>query len=92
MISVEEARRLVLKNCQPKSAVPASAAYSVGLILTEDVASDIDSPPFDKSMVDGYALRSADLIDGRGELEVIEEIIAGATAQKAGARANVGAS
>ena len=66
MISVEEARRLVLRNCRPKSAVPAAASYSVGLILAEDVASDIDSPPFDKSMVDGYALRSADLVDGHG--------------------------
>jgi len=85
MLTVEEARRLVLQNCRPKSAVPAAASYSVGLILAEDVASDIDSPPFDKAMVDGYALRSADLVDGLGELEVIEEIIAGATSQQSGA-------
>ena len=58
---------------------------ALGLVLAEEITSDIDSPPFDKSMVDGYAVRSADLIsNGDGELEVIEEIAAGATAQKAG--------
>lgn len=47
---------------------------SLGRILAEDVASDIDMPPFDKSMVDGYACRRADLA---GELEVVELIQAG---------------
>ena len=30
-------------------------------VLAEDVASDMDSPPFAKSMMDGYALRAADV-------------------------------
>ena len=84
MITNDEARRLVLQHSRSKSAVRMAAADCLGLILAEEVASDIDSPPFDKAMVDGYALRSADLVDGRGELEVIEEIIAGATSQKSG--------
>lgn len=58
------------------------AAGCLGLVLAEEITSDIDSPPFDKSMVDGYAVRSADLNDGQGELEVIEEIAAGALAEK----------
>jgi molybdopterin molybdotransferase len=57
-------------------------AECLGLVLAEEIRSDIDSPPFDKAMVDGYAIRAADLNDGRGELEVIEEIMAGATAEK----------
>jgi molybdopterin molybdotransferase len=48
-----------------------------GLVLAEDVASDIDSPPFDKSMMDGYAIQSTDLAEGKATLEVIEEISAG---------------
>ena len=85
MISVAEARRIVLQHSRVKSAVRLAAADCLGLVLAEEITSDIDSPPFDKSMVDGYAVRSADLIDGRAELEVIEEIAAGAMAQKVGA-------
>jgi molybdopterin molybdotransferase len=85
MLTVEQARRIVVQICQPKSPVRRAAADCLGLILAEEVASDIDSPPFDKAMVDGYALRSSDLIEGHGELEVIEEIIAGATSQRSGA-------
>jgi molybdopterin molybdotransferase len=48
-------------------------------VLAEDVASDLDMPPFDKSLMDGYALRSNDLKDGRAILTVIEEITAGQT-------------
>jgi molybdopterin molybdotransferase len=85
MLTVDEARHLVFQHSRPKPPLRLPAADCLGLILAEDVASDIDSPPFDKAMVDGYAVRSADLVDGRGELEVIEEIIAGATAQRGGA-------
>lgn len=84
MLSVAEARRLVIQHSRCKSAARLPVADSLGLVLAEEVTSDIDSPPFDKAMVDGYAVRSADLIDGRGELEVVEEIMAGAIAQKRG--------
>ncbi len=47
---------------------------ALGMILAEDVLSDTDVPPFDKSMMDGYACRYEDIHDG---LEVIETIQAG---------------
>ena len=43
-------------------------------ILAEDVVSDIEMPPFDKSAVDGYACRRSDLAK---ELNIIETIPAG---------------
>src|SRR5262249_10338411 len=49
----------------------------LGLLLAEDVVSDLDMPPFDKSLMDGYAVRAADLPEGRGTLAVIEEVTAG---------------
>ncbi len=58
-------------------------ANATGLILAEDVASDVDSPPHDKSIVDGYAVRSADLKEGRAELKVLEEIVAGSVPTRA---------
>ena len=39
---------------------------ALGLVLAEDIASDVDSPPHDKSLVDGYAVVAADLADGTG--------------------------
>jgi len=52
-------------------------------VLAEDVVSDLDMPPFDKAMMDGYAVRCADLPDGRGALAVVEEVTAGRTPRHA---------
>ncbi len=52
---------------------------TIGRILSEDIASDIEMPPFDKSAVDGYACRKSDLFN---ELEVIEVIPAGKAPEK----------
>ena len=38
-----------------------SLAEALGCALTEDVVAPIDVPPFDRSNVDGFAVRSADL-------------------------------
>ena len=45
-----------------------------GRILAEDIISDIDMPPFDRSAMDGFACRRSDLGD---RLEIIESIKAG---------------
>ena len=52
---------------------------SLGRVLAEDVISDIDMPPFDKSAMDGFACRRADLAD---ELTVIEVIPAGSRPER----------
>jgi molybdopterin molybdotransferase len=54
----------------------------LGQVLAEDVVSDIDMPPFDKSLMDGYAIRSSDLSNGKAELEVVEELTAGQTPKR----------
>lgn len=51
----------------------------LGLTLTEDIVSDVESPPFDKALMDGYAVQAADVATGRAELQVLEEITAGRT-------------
>jgi molybdopterin molybdotransferase len=77
MITVEEALRLVLENVGPIAPRDVAPADALGCILAEAVRSDVDSPPYDKSIVDGYAIRSADLKDGAAELRVVEEVTAG---------------
>ncbi|EEB74400.1 gephyrin-like molybdotransferase Glp [Thermococcus sp. AM4] len=54
---------------------------ALGRVLVGDVVSPIDSPPFDRSAVDGYALRAEDTFPAREynpvELKIVDEIVAG---------------
>jgi molybdopterin molybdotransferase len=80
MLPVADAQSLILQHTQPLPAetVPlAPGACALGCVLAEDVVSDIDMPPHDKAMMDGYAVRASDLPDGKGALAVVEEITAG---------------
>ena len=77
MLTVEEALSLVLENVLPVTARDVALAEALGCLLAEAATSDIDSPPYDKSIVDGYAIRAADLVDGAADLRVIEEVTAG---------------
>ena len=77
MLTVGEALAKVLERSQRLSDSVVPLAESLDHILAENVASDVDSPPHDKSVVDGYALRSADVLAGIVEFNVIEEVVAG---------------
>src|SRR5262245_11102429 len=80
MLSVRQAQAKISERARPLEAqsLPLGPAV-LDLVLAEDVAADPDMPPYDKSMMDGYAVRALDLPQGRGELEVIEEVTAGQT-------------
>jgi molybdopterin molybdotransferase len=80
MLSVADAQALVLQHAKPlpPRSEPLTAAV-LGWVLAEEVASDLSMPPFDKALMDGYAVRTADLPEGRGTLTVIDEITAGQT-------------
>jgi molybdopterin molybdotransferase len=79
MISFKEALSTVLSSARYLPTERVGIAESAGRVLAEDVASDMDMPPFDKSAMDGYACKRADL--GR-ELIVIETIPAGKVPQR----------
>jgi molybdopterin molybdotransferase len=84
MLSVAEAQASILKQAQPLPAqILPLDVFALGLVLAEDVASDLDMPPHDKALMDGYAVRAEDLKGGRGVLTVIEEITAGQTPRAA---------
>jgi molybdopterin molybdotransferase len=80
MLSVADARSQILAQCRtlPAANLPLSPA-ALGRILAENIASDLDMPPFDKSLMDGYAVRSADLPTGHATLAVVDEVCAGQT-------------
>jgi molybdopterin molybdotransferase len=79
MISVDAALAIILARVQPLPATRVDVgAAALGLVLTEAAVCDLDSPPFAKAMMDGYAVRS-----GEGaERVVIEEVLAGQVPRK----------
>ena len=77
MIPVDEALALVLDNIDPLPAETIDFAEACGRLLREDVASDIDMPPFPRSAVDGFALRAEDLAVLPARLSVVGEVPAG---------------
>ena len=61
MIELKEALQIVRDSARLLGTERVELSDALGRILAEDVASDIDMPPFDKATVDGYACRRADL-------------------------------
>jgi molybdopterin molybdotransferase len=74
LLTLDEALAIVLKSARTLESEPVELAQAIGRVLAQDVASDVDMPPFPKAAMDGYACRRADL--GR-ELSVVETIPAG---------------
>lgn len=78
MHSIEEALNLVLSHSRPLPVRLVQPCDALGQVLAEPVISDIDSPPHDKSIVDGYAVIAADIQRAEIELAILEEVTAGA--------------
>jgi molybdopterin molybdotransferase len=77
MISIDDALDHIAFQVRPLAIEQVPLAKALGRVLAEDVASDVDSPPHDKSVVDGYAVRVADVGPGDTTLTIVEEITAG---------------
>jgi len=65
MLTIEQASEIILRDLP--------TLKMVDVPLAEEAVSDLDLPPFDKAMMDGYAVRSSDA----GPLVVLEEVPAG---------------
>ncbi len=79
MILFEEALEMISHSAVPLASEFIRLEDSPGRVLAADVYSDMDMPPFDKSAVDGYACRRADL---EKELKILETIPAGKAPSK----------
>jgi putative molybdopterin biosynthesis protein len=62
VVSAEEARRRFSAHidCSPLAAEGFAVAAALGRVLAADVVAPVDAPPFDRSNVDGFAVRAAD--------------------------------
>jgi molybdopterin molybdotransferase len=77
MVGFREAFARVMECADPLDRTEVELSEAYGSVLAEDVHSDIDIPPFDKSAMDGYAVRSADIRSLPQTLEVGATIAAG---------------
>lgn len=82
MLSYQQARDLVITRVtslaleQQVESVP--LLHALGRVLAQDILADRDYPPFDRSIRDGYAVRSADTRPG-AQLQCVGELKAGDT-------------
>jgi molybdopterin molybdotransferase len=76
-LGVVEALNLVLRAAPVLPAEEIPCIEALGRVLQEEVRADADSPPFDKSLMDGYAVIAADLAAGPRSLRLLDEIPAG---------------
>ena len=82
MLSYEQARNKVIEQVGKRKAPRATSVVSVwdalGLVLAQEVHTDREYPPFDRSTRDGYALCSTEAGPG-AQLKCVGEIKAGDT-------------
>lgn len=83
MISVEEALERVLSHVRVLEPVESPILDCLGLVLAEDVHSNMDVPPANNSAMDGFAVRAEDIRGAAAAspslLRVIGEVAAGHT-------------
>src|SRR5206468_791940 len=86
MLAIERGLEIVMSVAKAKDRPDRMANESVPLaesmsrILREDIVCDADSPPFDKAIRDGFAIRFEDVAQVPAVLSVIGESRAGAGA------------
>lgn len=77
MIPISEALKIVEEQIKILSTESVELADSVGRVLAEEIYADMDLPPFDRSQMDGFAVRAKDLEGAPVRLKIIGESIAG---------------
>lgn len=81
-ISLEDAQQIIRSHTgKVLETVLVNVEDAKGCILAEDMYARVNQPPFDRSPLDGYALRAVDSLGANKEnsvvLQVIEEVDAG---------------
>jgi len=77
MISVAEAIQIVRQQTAPLPTERVRIEQTLGRVLAADVVADTDLPPFDRSQMDGYAVRAEDVTAVPARLRIVGESAAG---------------
>src|SRR5687768_680651 len=82
MLSYTEAQNIIKSYSRSFGTETVPIEEALGRVIAEDVFADRDYPPFNRSAMDGYALRVEDLQKGIKEFRVMDVIYAGGTTDK----------
>lgn len=77
MIPVNEALEIIRAEIQASDAERVELSAAAGRVLREDIFADSDLPPFNRSQMDGYAVRAADVSNAPISLRLVGEAAAG---------------
>jgi molybdenum cofactor synthesis domain-containing protein len=77
MIPVPEAIRIVLEQTRALPFEEVALGEARGRVLAEDIVADTDLPPFDRALMDGYAVRAGDTRGAPVSLRLVGEAAAG---------------
>ncbi len=77
LTDLTDARAVLVQNAQPLPIEAISLDQAEGRVLAQDVLCKGDFPPFDKAMMDGFAVRSADCAAADASLTIIGAVAAG---------------
>ncbi|MGI8669285.1 MAG: molybdopterin molybdotransferase MoeA [Aridibacter sp.] len=77
MIPISEAKKIVKSETFTLENVSVHISNIVGRILAEDIFADMDLPPFDRSQMDGFAVRTEDVKNAPAKLKIVGESVAG---------------
>jgi molybdenum cofactor synthesis domain-containing protein len=83
MTDVPVAQRIVLEHARPLSTEQVRLENALFRTLARPVVCDADYPPFDRSLMDGYAVRAADVAVAPVTLKLAGKVAAGSTADRA---------
>jgi molybdopterin molybdotransferase len=76
-LQVNEALRLIFESVNLQGTETVALSQSLGRVLAKNVYANRDLPPYDVSAMDGFAVRSADVMSTPAKLKIIEDIKAG---------------
>lgn len=77
MIPLKKALKLVERTIPQLGNERVALGDAVGRYLAEDIVADGDQPPFDRSMMDGFAVVAADVANAPATLGIVGESAAG---------------
>jgi molybdopterin molybdotransferase len=77
MIAVSKALKIIAKETPSLVLERIALEESIGRILAENIVADSDLPPFDRSQMDGYAVKAADTRNAPVRLKLVGESAAG---------------
>jgi len=77
MIPIAEAIKIIKREMPSLGTENVALDDAVSRVLAENIVADADLPPFDRSQMDGFAVRAADTANGPVELRIVGESAAG---------------